>query len=90
MGFFHDLTRDHIFPESWFPSSTLKGIEKWVAPACFACNNKLGKIEEESYKKLALSVNKDDIAASGVSEKVSRLYNPTINSQYPQNYSRPN
>jgi len=76
LGYFEDLTEDHIFPESWYPDSTPQNMEKWVAPACFVCNNKLGKIEEETYKKLALSLNGNDIAASGVSEKANRLYNP--------------
>ncbi|MCK4539746.1 hypothetical protein KAU09_01165 [Candidatus Parcubacteria bacterium] len=76
LKYFDDLTKDHIFPESWYPNSTPNNKEKWVAPACFDCNNKLGKIEEETYKKLAISVTKNDIAASGVSEKASRLYNP--------------
>jgi hypothetical protein len=76
--YFENLTKDHIFPESWYPESTPQGIEKWVVPACLECNNKLGKIEEECYKRLALSVSKDNIAASGVPEKAARIYNPFI------------
>jgi len=78
LGYFEELTDDHIFPKSWYPDSTPENTEKWVAPACFECNNRLGKIEEEAYKKFALSVSKNDIAASGVSEKVTRLYNPSL------------
>lgn len=76
LKYFENLTRDHIFPESWYPDSTPQNEEKWVAPSCLNCNNKLGKIEEDAYKKLALSVSKDDIAMSGVPEKLARLYNP--------------
>ncbi len=78
LGYFNDLTEDHIFPESWYPDSTPQNVEKWTSPACFSCNNKLGKIEEETYKKLALSLSGNDTATSGVSEKVSRLYNPSL------------
>jgi len=77
LGYFENLTKDHVFPESWFPDSTPKGMEKWVVPACLKCNNKLGKIEEATYNKLALSVTKDEIAASGISEKIARKYNPS-------------
>lgn len=78
LGYFEDLTEDHIFPESWYPDSTPQNMEKWVVPACFACNNKLGRIEEETYKKLALCLNGNEIAASGVSEKANRLYKPSF------------
>lgn len=74
LNYFEELTEDHIFPRAWYPDSTPKDIEKWVAPACFKCNNKLGKIEEEIYKKLAICTNSNDIAASGISEKAVHLY----------------
>lgn len=76
LDYFEELTKDHIFPKSWYPDSTPQNIEKWVVPACLECNNKLGKIEDEAYKKLAACTENSDIAASGVSEKVIRLYDP--------------
>lgn len=74
LNYFEEFTEDHIFPKSWYPDSTPQNMEKWVAPACFECNNRLGKIEDEAYKKLAICINSSDIAASGVSEKAINLY----------------
>lgn len=71
---FKKLTKDHIFPRSWYPKSTPQDMEKWVVPACFECNNRLGKIEDEAYKKLAICIGSSNIAASGISEKAIRLY----------------
>ncbi len=76
LNYFEELTKDHIFPKSWYPDSTPKDIEKWVAPACFECNNRLGKIEEELYKKIAVCVGFENIAASGISEDVIRKLIP--------------
>lgn len=78
LGYFEDLPEDHIFPESWYPDSTPQNMEKWVAPACFGCNNKLGRIEDETYKKLALCLSGNEIAASGVSVKANLLYKPSL------------
>lgn len=76
LDYFEKLTKDHVFPRSWYPDSTPQNMEKWVVPACFECNNRLGEIEDEAYKKLAICTENSDIAASGVSEKVVRLYDP--------------
>jgi len=74
LNYFDELTKDHIFPESWYPDSTPLSMEKWVVPSCPSCNNKLGEIESELYKKFALCMNSSDIASSGISEKVIRQY----------------
>ena len=29
LGYFENLTKDHVFPESWFPDSTPKGKVVW-------------------------------------------------------------
>ncbi|MDD5626015.1 MAG: HNH endonuclease [Patescibacteria group bacterium] len=76
LKYFEQLTEDHIFPKSWYPNSTPQNMEKWVAPACLECNNKLGKIENELYRKMAICINSEDIAASGVSDKVVKMINP--------------
>lgn len=76
LKYFENLTRDHIFPESWYPDSTPQNQEKWVAPACLNCNNKLGRIEEDVYKKIAPTMSYKDVASAGISEKAMRLYNP--------------
>jgi len=78
LKYFEELTEDHIFPKSWYPDSTPQNIEKWVVPACFECNNKLGRIEEEVYKKIAPTMSYKDIASVSIPEKAIRLYNPSL------------
>jgi len=79
LGYFQELTEDHIFPKSWYPVSTPQNIEKWVVPSCFKCNNKLGKIENELYQKLAIGtgISPENIATSGVSEKAIQMLIPS-------------
>jgi len=54
----NDLTWDHILPNSWY-TNNVGDIEKWKAPACLKCNNRLGKIEQELLIRLGLCLNPD-------------------------------
>ncbi|MFA5022462.1 MAG: tetratricopeptide repeat protein [Patescibacteria group bacterium] len=68
------LTKDHIFPKSWYSDSTPSNVEKWTVPSCEPCNNKLSSAEEELFNRLAICVDENDLAASGVSKKfISRI-----------------
>jgi len=50
-------TSDHVFPKSWYPSTTPKGVEKWQMPSCIECNSRMGKIENELLLKFGLCVS---------------------------------
>jgi hypothetical protein len=50
-----ETTKDHVFPASWYPETTPEEIQRWTAPSCGACNNRLGSIEKR-YSTVSYSV----------------------------------
>lgn len=44
-------------------------MKKWTAPSCKKCNEKLGAVETDIFNRLAICLDENDIAASGVSQK---------------------
>lgn len=73
LRFFKSLTKDHILSVSWYPKDTTPGIEKWTVPACDNCNKRFGKIEEDLFWRLGLTVEINDLAASGIGNKTVQL-----------------
>ena len=69
-------TWDHVLPVSWYPDSTPADIEKWKVPACFACNNRLGKAESEVLVRLALCLDPNDNKSKGIAQRALRSLNP--------------
>ena len=76
LTYHNKLTEDHIFPRSWYPKSTLPNTEKWTVPSCEKCNKKLGKAEEELFNRLAICLDRNDLPASGLSEKFLNNLSP--------------
>lgn len=68
------LTRDHVFPDAWYPESTPESVQRWTVPACFTCNNRLSLIEKEVFVRLGLCVNPQKVAATGISRRVIRSF----------------
>jgi hypothetical protein len=70
-------TWDHIFPRSWYPDTTPANLYKWQAPACFACNNRLGQIEQELLRGLAMCLDPNNPASASVTRSVLRSMQPS-------------
>ena len=66
------VTKDHVFPSSWYPDSTPSEIQRWTAPSCKDCNNKLGEQEKELFLRLAFATDPAKIESSGIAEKAFR------------------
>ena len=66
------LTKDHVFPDSWYPESTPGTVQHWTVPACLPCNGELGLVEKEVFVRLGLCVNPQKVAATGISKRVIR------------------
>ncbi|MCK5594947.1 hypothetical protein KAI19_02070 [bacterium] len=71
---FSELTSDHVFPKSWYPSATPENIEKWQAPCCKDCNHIYSKIENDLLQRFGMCVDPDNDAAKGIAEKAMRSY----------------
>lgn len=66
------VTRDHVFPKSWYPASTPSEVRRWTVPSCAQCNNRLGNLERELFVRLALCVDPRKAEVSGLSAKAVR------------------
>jgi hypothetical protein len=51
---YEKLTKEHIFPESWYPDSFSNNIEKWQVHSCKKCNDSFGKIEQDILIKVGM------------------------------------
>lgn len=69
-------TWDHIFPRSWYPDTTPGNLYKWQAPACFTCNNRLGQLEQELLRSLAMCLDPNNPASASVTQSVLRSMQP--------------
>ncbi len=65
-------TRDHVFPNSWYPDNTPNQVQRLIAPACIKCNSELGAMEKEVFTKLACCIDPKKIEASGINERLLR------------------
>lgn len=68
---------DHVFPESWYPDSTLPDIEKWQIPSCVPCNSDYGKLEQDFLVKIGLCLDPDHHASAGIVQKALRSVKPS-------------
>lgn len=71
------ITDDHLFPRSWYPTTTPQNIEKWKFPACVGCNREYGKLEEQLRLLFAACVDPEADAAAGIWAKALDSINPS-------------
>lgn len=76
LKYFDQLTSDHVFPKAWYPETTPPNLEKWQVPACFECNSKYGKLEDQLLSKLSWGLEPDAFESLGVTDKIQRSVNP--------------
>src|SRR5580698_10012057 len=62
-------TKDHVFPDSWYPASTPGNVQRWTVPSCRQCNKDLGALENEVFVPLAMCIDPRKIAAAGISKR---------------------
>lgn len=68
---------DHVFPKSWYPEGFPLDEYKWQAPSCISCNSKLGALEEDFLRRVALCLDHNAPASVGIVEKPLRSVNPS-------------
>jgi hypothetical protein len=67
-------TKDHVFPDSWYPTSTPVKVQRWTAPSCRSCNEHFGEMEKELFVRLALCVDPQKVGAMGLSKRAVRSF----------------
>ena len=68
-----EVTKDHVFPKSWYTSDTPNSVQRWTVPSCQKCNHELKLVEEEVFLGWALSMNPGDQTAAGIPEKIVEM-----------------
>ncbi len=69
-------TNDHVFPESWYPSTARRDLPKWQIPTCGRCNSRYGRLEEELLLLLGLCIDPHLAETAGIVPRVLRSINP--------------
>jgi len=65
-----EVTDEHIFPESWYPTDTPPNTPKWKAPSCYNCNHKkYAPIETRIFPFLAMTAEPDHPGAKGIADR---------------------
>lgn len=68
---------DHVFPVSWYPSSTPQNLEKWKIPTCKPCNSEYGRIEEDLGQLLSLCIDPTRPESKGIYQRMRRAFDPS-------------
>jgi len=71
LRYVNKITADHIIPESWY-SNYSKHIYKPKAPACYECNQNLGKQEKKLSHLMWICMPEDNILREELIAKVYR------------------
>jgi hypothetical protein len=77
LGEFHELTSDHIIPESWYPTTKPAGLELPQAPACLKCNAEYGVLERGLRELLGFAVDPWTEGGEGIGDKSLRSIDPS-------------
>ncbi len=70
-----ELTKDHVFPASWYPDDA-PPIERWTVPSCKPCNAELGRIEGEVFVKVGACLDPNDPVTAGLVRRTLRAMDP--------------
>ena len=62
----------HVFPSSWYPDTTPKGLERWTAPSCGRCNGEFGRLEKDLLVFFACCMDPTKPATKGLYQRVRR------------------
>jgi hypothetical protein len=73
---FEHLTRDHVFPEAWYPATTKPNQDKWQVPSCQDCNNKYGSLENDLLTRLSFCLDPSNPAFTEICKKGMRAIEP--------------
>ena len=73
---FDVLTWDHVFPEAWYPDTTLPNLYKLQIPSCYKCNKEYGRLENDMMIRLALCVDPERPETAAIVSKGLRAINP--------------
>ena len=76
------VTRDHVFPASWYPESTSADIPRWTVPACKRCNERYGELERDLFLRLAACLDTETSPAERNAYEAVRIKVQAITAGY--------
>src|SRR5438094_213828 len=65
---------EHVFPRSWYPTSTPGELTYLTVPSCRPCNERWKKIEERLGETLIALCDAEHPDAAGIFERVTRSW----------------
>ena len=65
-------TKDHVFPDSWYPKSTSGTVQRWTVPSCSECNSILSPIENGLLIRIGLCLDPGLTATTGIGRTALR------------------
>ena len=68
------VTRDHVFPSSWYTDDTPTTVQRWTVPSCQSCNETFGKMEKELFLRLGMCIDPAKAEATGINQKLLRSF----------------
>lgn len=71
------MTREHVFPRAWYPTTSEQKDQRPVVPSCLACNGRFGKLEERLLRHFACELDTAHPAAAGVWERALQGLSPS-------------
>jgi hypothetical protein len=63
-------TRDYVFPDAWYPTTTPTTVQRWTVPCCRPCNERLHRAEDAIGLDLLLICMMDRPEIADVQEKI--------------------
>ena len=74
LNYSSNITKEHVFPSSWYTNSTPDWVQRWTVPTCKSCNGKFGKMEQKLLVRLGLCTDPDKAEAYGIAKKILRSF----------------
>jgi hypothetical protein len=69
-----EVSKDHVFPSSWYTDHTSPRIQRWTVPSCKKCNARFGDLEKELFLRLAVCIDPAKAQAAGINRKLLRSF----------------
>jgi hypothetical protein len=69
-----EVSKDHVFPSSWYTDDTSPKVQRWTVPSCKKCNGRFGDLEKELFLRLAVCIDPDRAQAAGINRKLLRSF----------------
>ncbi len=65
---------EHVFPRSWYPSTTPSHVQRLTVPSCGPCNDRWQGIETEFARDLLFGIRPNEPEVAGVHQRLTKAW----------------